>query len=97
MHHGHEGVYRMYKRTTILLDEASRQAARDLAHQFGCSTSEAIRRVLVEYSKEHPPVRYATPERRQERVKALHRLIEMFAGHDAQAEIDELKRVDAES
>lgn len=97
MYDAHEYVYRMYTRTTILLDEASRRAARDLAHQFGCSTSEAIRRVLVEYSKSSTPVRYVTPERRQERVKALRQLIQMFDGHDAQAEILELKRVDAES
>lgn len=87
----------MYKRTTILLDEESQRAARDLAHQFGCSTSEAIRRVLVEYAQHHPPVRFATPEQRKQRVHALHHLFEMFEGHDAQAEIDELKRADAES
>lgn len=97
MHSGHESVYPMYKRTTILLDEESQRAARDLAHQFGCSTSEAIRRVLVEYAQHHPPVRFATPEQRKQRVHALHHLFEMFEGHDAQAEIDELKRADAES
>jgi len=34
-------------RTTIILDEQSRAAARQLALRFDCSTSEAIRRAIL--------------------------------------------------
>ena len=37
----------MSYRTTLILDEEARGAARDLAHRYGCSTSGATRRAIV--------------------------------------------------
>ena len=82
----------MYKRTTILLDEDTREAARQLALQYDCSTSEAIRRAVVR----HRDAVFGVPtESRRERVKSLRRLLDLFDGHDAEAEIRELKAQDA--
>ena len=85
------------QRTTIMLDEDSRQAARELALRFACSTSEAIRRAIMTCREQYPLGRFTTPEERTRRTQALRTLIEISDGADPQAEIDELKRVDAES
>ena len=42
-------AYDMAHRTTVLLDEETRTAARQLAMRYGCSTSEAIRRAIVRH------------------------------------------------
>ena len=39
----------MATRTTLMLDEDVRSAARELAHRYGCSTSEAIRRAVLRH------------------------------------------------
>ena len=84
-------MYYMYKRTTVLLDEDTRAAARQLALQYGCSTSEAIRRAVVR----HRDAVFGVPaESRKERAQALKRLFDLFEGHDAEAEIRELKAQD---
>ena len=59
--------------------------------RFGCSTSEAIRRAILGYRDHCLGV---SPEFRATRTVALRELIQLFEGHDAQAEIDELKRQD---
>ena len=83
----------MYKRTTILLDDDTREAARQLASRYGCSASEAIRRAVVS----HRNTLFGVPEEsRRERVKVLERLVELFDGHDAEAEIRQRKAEDAE-
>lgn len=80
-----------YRRTTLLLDEETREAARDLAHRLGVSTSQAIREAILRYRdlKAGVPV-----EERQRRVKVLQRLIEAFEGHDPGEEVRRLKEED---
>lgn len=79
-------------RTTILLDEETRQAAREIARRLDCSTSEAIRRAILGYHEVTGGV--SAPQLRRRR-QALARLYEMFEGHDAEAEIRERKAEDA--
>lgn len=81
----------MSQRTSILLDDESRAAARELAAAYGCSVSEAIRRAIVRQRDQTVRV---GPERIAERRRALQRLFELFEGHDAEAEIARLKAED---
>ncbi|MEW6278644.1 MAG: hypothetical protein AB1758_08495 [Candidatus Eremiobacterota bacterium] len=78
---------------TLLLDEETHQAAKQLALLCGCSTSEAIRRSVLSCRQRYAPER-PTPEERARRTEALRKLIELSDGQDARAELDELKRVD---
>lgn len=81
----------MVHRTTLLLDDETRTAARQLALRYACSTSEAIRRAVVR----HRDAVFGVPaESRTERRRALERLIELFDGHDAGDEIRRLKSQD---
>lgn len=81
----------MHKRTTILLDDEAQAAARELAHRYGCSASEAIRRSILQHRE---TVMGVSPERRKERVQVLKRLIDLFEGHDVEEEIRRLKEQD---
>ena len=84
-------TYHMARRTTILLDEEARHAARQLAMRYRCSTSEAIRRAIVR----HRDAVYGVPvESRRERCEVLQRLFHLFEGHDAELEIRRLKEQD---
>lgn len=77
----------MAQRTTLLLDDDTKRAARQLALRYGCSTSEAIRRAVVR----HRDAVFGVPEEsRRERQKVLERLVDLFDGHDA---IDEVRRL----
>jgi hypothetical protein len=78
-------------RTTILLDEASRRAAKTLAARLNVSPSEAVRRALVHY---RDSVLGVPMETRRRRLAALDRLIDLFEGHDAAAEVQRLKQED---
>ena len=81
----------MAHRTTLLLDDETRQAARQLALRYDCSTSEAIRRAVIR----HRDAAFGIPpERRRERRRSLERLFELFEGHDAEEEIRRLKSED---
>jgi len=81
----------MSQRTTILLDDETRLAAKELASRYDCSTSEAIRRAVVR----HRDAVFAIPlERRQERRRVLEHLFDLFEGHDAEAEVRRLKQED---
>ena len=81
----------MAVRTTLLLDDDARTAARELAHEYGCSASEAIRRAVLR----HRDLVFGVPQaRRQERVRVLERLFHLFEGHDAADEIRRLKEQD---
>lgn len=81
----------MAYRTTILLDEDVRKAARELASVYRCSTSEAIRRAVIH----HRDAVYGVPAKsRQQRKQALKRLFELFEGHDAAEEVRRLKSED---
>lgn len=81
----------MGKRTTLILDEEARRAARQLAAEYGCSMSEAIRRAVV---RQRDAVYGLTPGRSQERREILMRLFRLFEGHDADEEIRRLKAED---
>jgi hypothetical protein len=82
----------MAHRTTLLLDDETRTAARELARQFGISVSEAIRRSVIHQRD----LTVGLPaERRAERVRALRRAVELFEGNDPAAEIRRLKAQDA--
>jgi len=81
----------MALRTTLVLDDKAREAARQLAHSYGCSMSEATRRALIRQRD----VELGVPrERQQERVQALGRLFDLFADNDADAEVRGLKAED---
>ncbi len=78
----------MTHRTILLFDEETRKAAKQLASHYDCSTSEAVRRAVVSH---RDTVFGVSKGFRRQRVKALHRLFELFDGHDAAAEIRRLK------
>jgi hypothetical protein len=79
-------------RTTLILDEESRTAARQIAHRLDCSVSEAIRRAVLGYRDQIVAV---SPDARARRRRALEELFDLFEGHDADAEIRSLKREDS--
>lgn len=81
----------MAHRTTLLLDEKARAAARQLANRYGCSVSEAVRRSVV---RQRDAELGLPAGRRRERVIALRRLFELFDGNDPAAEIRRLKAED---
>lgn len=81
----------MAHRTTLLFDPESRKAAKELAHKYDCSTSEAVRRAVISHRN---AVFGVSSELQNRRVETLHRLFELFEGHDAEAEIRRLKSED---
>lgn len=81
----------MAHRTTLLFDEDTRKAAKELALRYDCSTSEAVRRAVIHHRN---TVFGVSDTRRKERVQALKRLIDLFDGHDADEEIRRLKAED---
>jgi hypothetical protein len=81
----------MASRTTLVLDDKARQAARQLARRYGCSLSEATRRALVRQRDAELGVPRA---RRRERVRALRKLFDLFSDNDPAAEVRRLKAED---
>jgi hypothetical protein len=81
----------MAHRTTIMLDETTRRAARELAASYRCTVSEAIRRAILEQRNRGLGV---SEERRRERLEAFTRLVDAFEGHDVEAELERLKEED---
>ena len=79
------------QRTSIVLDDDSRQAAHDLAAHYRCSMAEAIRRAIVRH---RDVVHGVPPARRAERTQALLELADLFEEHDAEGEIERLKESD---
>ena len=74
-----------------MLDDETRTAARELAHRYECSVSEAIRRAVTR----HRDAIIGIPQgRREERLQILGHLFELFDGHDAGDEIRRLKEQD---
>jgi hypothetical protein len=82
----------MAQRTTILLDDETREAARQLARRYRCSVSQAMRRAVIE---QRDAVLGLPAARRRKRRQALERLFTLFAGHDAAREVRRLKTQDA--
>jgi hypothetical protein len=81
----------MSHRTSIILDDETRKAAKDLAQKLDCSTSEAIRRAILRYRD----LTVGIPMKvRRERGRALERLAELFEGHSSSEEIARLKEED---
>ena len=81
-------------RTTILLDDDTRLAARELALRYGCSVSEAIRRAVIRQRD----ASFGVPaSSRTERVRVLKRLFELFEGNNADEEVAHLKQQDEHS
>ena len=73
------------------MDEEARRAAKQLAALYDCSVSEAIRRAIVR----HRDAVLGIPARtRQQRQRALARMIEVFEGNDPVAEVRRLKGED---
>ncbi len=81
----------MSYRTSLLLDEESRTAARQLALRFDCSTSEAIRRAIV---RQRDAVFGVSAANMRQRREVLTRLFDLFEGHDVAAEVRRLKDED---
>ncbi len=81
----------MAHRTTLLFDDETRTAARELALRYDCSTSEAVRRAVIRH---RDVVFGVSNEARRDRVRTLGRLFELFEGHDAAGEIRRLKAED---
>lgn len=82
----------MASRTTLVLDDKAREAARQLARRYGCSLSEAMRRALIRQRDAELGV---PRQERKERVRALARLFDLFADNDAAAEVRRLKAEDS--
>jgi hypothetical protein len=81
----------MATRTTVILDEASKRAAKILAARLDISPSEAIRRALIHY---HDQIVGVSADTRRRRQAAFDRLIVLFEKNDAAAEIARLKKED---
>ena len=82
----------MAHRTTLLLDDETRAAARDLARQYGVTVSEAIRRSVI---RQRDLTAGVAGKRRAQRARALRRAFELFEGNDPAAEVRRLKSEDA--
>jgi hypothetical protein len=81
----------MARRTTLILDEETRTAARELAIRYDCSMSEAIRRAVLRHRNS---VLGVPQEQREARTQTLHHLFGLFEGHDAEAEVRRIKAED---
>jgi hypothetical protein len=81
----------MSQRTSLVLDEEVRRAAKQLARHYECSTSEAIRRAIL---RQRDAVVGPPAELRQRRRQALELLIRLSEGSDPEAEVRHLKRED---
>ena len=81
----------MRYRTTVLLDEPARLAAKKLAARLDVSPSEVIRRALVRY---HDDILGSTGQARRKRVAAALRLAVLLEGNDAVSEVKRLKKED---
>ena len=79
------------RRTTIILDDESGTAARQLADHYGCPVSVAIRRSLI---AQRDAVAGVPKRLRQQRVRTLKRLFDIFEGNDAAEEVRRLKAED---
>jgi len=81
----------MAQRTTIMMDDKSLEAARELATHYHVSTSEAIRRAVLAHRDQlqgHPL------EVRLERKRQFQMVIDAFEGHDPQEEVRRIKDED---
>lgn len=81
----------MSQRTSLVLDDESRRAARELAAKMGCSVSEAIRRAILRQRD----VELGTPPGEiKRRLRILEKLFELHDGQDPAVEVARLKAED---
>lgn len=81
------------KRTTIILGEGERRAAKNLAARWGVTPSEAIRRALRKVEAED--LEKASERKRRQRLANLPYLLRAFQGHQRGLK-SELARISAE-
>lgn len=81
----------MSSRTSLVLDDATRAAARQLARHYDCGVSEAIRRAVL---SQRDAVVGVSPEFRRHRRRVLERLFTLFEDADPEAEVRRLKAED---
>lgn len=81
----------MASRTSLILDDKAREAARQLARHYDCGVSEAIRRAVL---SQRDAVVGVTLEARKQRRRVLDQLFELFEGSDPEAEVKRLKAED---
>lgn len=86
-----DNPYYMAQRTTLILDDDTRNAARELASALQVPVSEAIRRAIVRYRDQ---LRGVPPEGRRRRVEALRELVGLFEGYDASQELRAIRESD---
>ena len=79
------------RRTTLILDDESSTAARQLADHYGCPVSDAIRRSLI---AQRDALAGVPKGIRQQRARTLKQLFEMFEGNNAAEEVRRLKMED---
>jgi hypothetical protein len=72
-------------RTTLILGKKERAAAKALAHEWGVSSSEAIRQAVVKVAEQEVAAYRERKIRR--RVAAFERLVELSRGLDVAAEL----------
>lgn len=77
-------------RTTVVLDQPSRLAAKTLARTLGITPSEAIRRALIAYRDQ--VLGGVSPAEIKRRRAAFTELTELMDGNDPEAEIARLER-----
>lgn len=82
----------MAQRTTILLDDETREAACQLARRYRCSVAQAMRRAVIE---QRDAALGLSAAGRRKRRRTLERLFVLFEGHDAAREVRRLKHEDA--
>lgn len=77
------------QRTTIVLGDKERRAAKKLAAHWRVTPSEAIRRALLKVEAEELEV--AGNRFRRERVAAFGELIKLFKGYDPSEELGRIR------
>jgi hypothetical protein len=75
----------------IVLDAPTRRTAKTLASRLKVSPSEAVRLAVQRYANETT----SRPAHRSRRRAAFDRLVKLFEGHNADAEIRQRKLEDA--
>lgn len=81
----------MVHRTTILLDDNSRRAAKQVASELDVTPSEVIRRAIVAYRDQIVGI---SADARKRRLRSFKRAVQLFEGNDAEAEVQALKEQD---
>ena len=76
-------------RTTIVLGEKERRAAKKLAAHWGVTPSEAIRRALLKVEAEE--LEAARSKARRDRVGAFEELVKLFKGYNPAQELEQIR------